>query len=49
MKNIHKMYSLPERYVLYIKELAKKMEIAESDMIRRIIDVYIENQKNENK
>jgi hypothetical protein len=40
-----KMYSMPERYVNFIKEKAKELEIAESDLLRRIIEVYMEQLK----
>jgi len=45
---IKKMYSMNERQVNYIKEQAKKLEIAESDLLRRIIDAHMEL-KNEDK
>lgn len=39
------MYSLPDKYVNYVKEKAEKMEIAESDMLRRILDQHMEQEK----
>ena len=46
---IKKMYSMNESQVNYIKEQAKKLEIAESDLLRRIIDAHMENKENEDK
>jgi len=39
------MYSLPDKYVNYVKDKAKEMEIAESDMLRRILDQHMEQEK----
>jgi hypothetical protein len=39
---MRKIYSMPERHVSYVKKKAKKFQIAESDMLRRVIDYYKE-------
>jgi hypothetical protein len=44
---MRKTYSMPEKYVNYIKTKAEKLEIAESDVLRRIIDQHIEQEKKE--
>lgn len=40
-----KMYSLPERYSKHVKEEAAKLQIAESEYLRRLIDKDIDNKK----
>ena len=37
-----KAYSLPEKYVNFIKDKAKELELTDSDTLRRIFDVYME-------
>lgn len=37
-----KIYSMSEKYIKYIKDKAESTQIAESDMLRRIIDRYME-------
>jgi len=37
-----KAYSMPEKYINYIKDKAKKSGLTESDILRRIIDKYME-------
>jgi hypothetical protein len=44
-----KAYSIPERYINYVKEQAKKFDIAESDMLRRLLDKQMEQDKKEEK
>ena len=36
-----KMFSLSDRYVNYIKETSEKLELTESDLLRRIIDDHM--------
>lgn len=43
-----KNYSLPEKYINHIKDNATKLEIAESEYLRRLIDKDIEEKKSEN-
>jgi len=45
---MRKNYSMGEKYVNHIKEEAKKLEIAESEYLRRLIDKDIEEKKIEN-
>ena len=40
-----KSYSLPERTIKAIKEEADKLELGQSDMLRRMVDQYRENNK----
>jgi hypothetical protein len=40
---------MTERHVNFIKGKAEKLEIAESDMLRRIIDQYMEEQEKKDK
>lgn len=42
-----KNYSMNEKYVNHIKSEAKKLEIAESEYLRRLIDKDIEEKKSE--
>lgn len=44
-----KMYSMPEKHVNFIKEKSKELEIAESDLLRRIIEQYMEQLKEKEK
>ena len=43
MNKIKKMYSMNEHQVNFIKEQADKLQIAESDYLRRLIDKHIED------
>ena len=44
-----KNYSMGEKYVNHIKDEAKKLEIAESEYLRRLIDKDIEEKSEDNK
>jgi len=46
---MRKNYSLPEKYVNHIKDKANKLEIAESEYLRRIIDKDIEDSNEDRK
>jgi hypothetical protein len=43
-----KIYSMPDRYTKFIKEEAIKLEIAESEFLRRVIDTFIEDHRKTN-
>ena len=36
---------MPDKYVNYVKDLAKKLEIAESEVLRRILDQHMGQEK----
>jgi hypothetical protein len=40
---MRKTYSIPESYADYVKNKAQELDIAESDMLRRIIDWFRKN------
>ena len=42
-----KSYSLPERTIKVIKEEATKLELGQSDMLRRMVDFYKEKNNKE--
>jgi hypothetical protein len=46
---VRKTYSMPDKYVNYVKEGAQELGIAESDMLRRILDQYMEQKKKNDK